>query len=493
VLGPLGNCVKVKDGYDRFLKPLEAGLGTSLRMFLVTCDEDQRRLAGILRRRHCAEQHSIYTQRPRPRYNPPRPDGNPDLAQCTLMQDLLIIENDAVYNCLVDRNGIENTIVVNDERDLRANYLRKFNGHDTLPRGIKSAIDIEATTYRYVNGNQAFERFKFDFKRLLQTDMKEVVRGLQEQCATKHDEVQHLQVAKREIDQQVNAASNELKTIDQAMRGDETEQRRLQRRKSELEQQLTDIQAKANIDTSEQESEAEQLRGAIATINLDIEERNERVSAAETHLRERQTEKSEIDRRRSELRSELKTQEDALLQFIDREAMARKEVAAAKKLLTQKENLLNEHNRAISRHTSEKDKLEKAASDETRRLRADWDEQPMALVAGDNESRLTAKLKSSETKYEKEQEKIGARGISRDLVNDRLQKAKADFEKSVKTYEDLMEKVEMLEEDFKQRTSKWERTLKTTSKKVKEKFNDYLNAKGFSGTIRFDHEGQALR
>ncbi len=49
-----------------------------------------------------------------------------------------------------------------------------------------------------------------------------------------------------------------------------------------------------------------------------------------------------------------------------------------------------------------------------------------------------------------------------------------------------------LENDLKDRERRWKQQLKTSSKEVKQKFDEYLMKKGHSGTIKFDHDEGTL-
>jgi len=49
-----------------------------------------------------------------------------------------------------------------------------------------------------------------------------------------------------------------------------------------------------------------------------------------------------------------------------------------------------------------------------------------------------------------------------------------------------------IKEDYVLRTKAWVKKLKSTTKTVNEKFNDYLNDRGMKGSVKFNHNEKLL-
>jgi structural maintenance of chromosomes protein 6 len=78
------------------------------------------------------------------------------------------------------------------------------------------------------------------------------------------------------------------------------------------------------------------------------------------------------------------------------------------------------------------------------------------------------------------------------IVTERFEKAKADYKASLVRHRKLIEELEAAEKDHRDRVKKYKVQRKETSKTVKRRFNIYLRAKGFAGTVKLDHEAATL-
>ena len=123
-IGPLGMHVKLEPGHGRqWGKAVEKNMGVSLRAFVVSNASDQRVLTDLIRQCGASYEHkAIYQSKGGGRYNVPRVPG------ATTVNDVCMVDNDQVFNCLIDQCGIDTCILVNHERDIDA-----FKG----PRGFK--------------------------------------------------------------------------------------------------------------------------------------------------------------------------------------------------------------------------------------------------------------------------------------------------------------------------------------------------------------------
>ena len=136
---------------------IEKHMGRMLSAFIVTNTDDQRTLVAILKHRRCDFQHTVVCQNRNPRYNVSR------IQNALTISDTVTIENDMVFNCLIDQTKMEGTIVVHDEEDCRRFYSC-HNGRDAFnDNKIRSALTKRGTKIEIRYGNQVNKNNFFPF------------------------------------------------------------------------------------------------------------------------------------------------------------------------------------------------------------------------------------------------------------------------------------------------------------------------------------------
>jgi chromosome segregation ATPase len=111
VYGPLGVHITLKAEHKNFGPAVERSLWRVLNCFLVDNPEDRNKLVGILKAARIDSVHPIITQQPGPRFVM---QGHGDF---TVMADCVSVEEDIVFNALVDQCNIDQVVVVSDERE----------------------------------------------------------------------------------------------------------------------------------------------------------------------------------------------------------------------------------------------------------------------------------------------------------------------------------------------------------------------------------------
>lgn len=111
MFGPLGLHINLKADFKHFGPAVEKALYRVLNCFLVDNAEDRNKLVGILKASRIDFTHPIIMQQSGPRFVV---HGNPEF---TVMADCITVEEDIVYNALVDQCNIDQVVVVKDERE----------------------------------------------------------------------------------------------------------------------------------------------------------------------------------------------------------------------------------------------------------------------------------------------------------------------------------------------------------------------------------------
>jgi chromosome segregation ATPase len=117
VIGPIGLHVTLADSkYKDCGNAVERTLGFMLQNFVVSTAGDRNKLSSILRGKGIQNRHSITMMDNKPRYQINRIEG------ATVIEQMLVVDNDVVYNALVDTCRIDSVIVVDDEKHCNDRY-----------------------------------------------------------------------------------------------------------------------------------------------------------------------------------------------------------------------------------------------------------------------------------------------------------------------------------------------------------------------------------
>lgn len=119
-----------------------------LSAFVVTSAEDQNTLMNILRKLNCDQSHTIVCQGNDPAYSVQ------SIPNAHTVCDAITVENNIVFNCLLDQAKIDQTILVHDDDDC-CRYVTRINGQDGFcDHRIKSAYTSKGTKIEFRFGNQ---------------------------------------------------------------------------------------------------------------------------------------------------------------------------------------------------------------------------------------------------------------------------------------------------------------------------------------------------
>lgn len=106
VFGPIGASLKIVPGKEDFAEIAETALGGVLDKFIVTNDVDSKLMRQIRESARCQQDCGVFKVAIAARYNIPNP---PNVEGIETVASVLTIEDDIVFNCLVD-NSVRNAL-----------------------------------------------------------------------------------------------------------------------------------------------------------------------------------------------------------------------------------------------------------------------------------------------------------------------------------------------------------------------------------------------
>lgn len=99
MFGPIGASLKIVPGKEDFAEIAELALGGVLDKFIVTNDADSKTLRQIRQAAGCQQDCGVFRVAESARYNIPPP---PPVDGIETVASVLSIEDDIIFNCLVD-------------------------------------------------------------------------------------------------------------------------------------------------------------------------------------------------------------------------------------------------------------------------------------------------------------------------------------------------------------------------------------------------------
>lgn len=489
VLGPVGTCVTLKEGMEEWSQALERALGPLLRAFIVTDPDDRDRLSALAARRNL-RQLTIVTQ---PRHDRYRVQGIPGGEGSVLLAlDCLNIEHDILFNCLVDQLNIDRVALGKNEDVILQNYVEGQGRAQRLRYGLHSAIDAKGNVIKYLNGNQSSEANRFPCLNILAKSSAEVLAGIQQSITEKERQVVSLRNRKLAVAGEISSGRKQLDSIDSQLSRITKEISKLQRDKREAETKLAEQQDASRIDTTALEQEISELQASIETVSNQMALLQVEINDSKQEVEEKLKEKRRIEAERARLVDQAKQQEQRIEEIMRRRRLAERKLSDIKKRVDDKKQEAARYQTQLAKAHEDLNTRTECAMEETRKLITDWDEEPLEIDAHETRAYLEKKCKELKAELIQGQNDAGLRGENVEMVKARYEKAKIDFEKAQRIMEEVEKNLDSLQTDKEQRRKKWLGALRANTKSTKEKFDNYVQAKGAAGTVEFNHKEHSL-
>lgn len=486
IVGPLGSCIQVKEGFEQHKVAIERAIGWSCNNFVVSNGQDQRTLTKIFNKYNY--KGSVITRPSKPRYNVQQ------IPNALTVVDTLVFESDAVFNALIDDAGIESKVIVETVDQMHERFVRRSNrGVDEFLPGIRQCIlRNEGHFLIYKNGNMSYETNRDNKRNYLTKDSTEALKEKDEainELVAKDSDLQRvrgeLTNAMQQLNQRITDISNEMKRCS-------TESRRHQHEKQTLDNQLQEVQASTNTDFGALEAEIEELKAAIEVGKTALENLEELLRNATRLHKERQGEKKAME-------------EENLLKIQDIERLTNRvtelhqQMKHAKRMADAMEKKIQQLEREVVSLEKALDKV-RAATDkfvvERKALIAEcienWNGEPLKLTRKETTANLKKLKITKEAELAEAKRTAGLSGRSVEQLQTLYERQKAEFETEYVLFKKHLQNVKDLKTDIEERHERWYKTLKINSKSVKDKFDFYMQKRGSAGTIKFDHDEQTL-
>jgi len=492
VHGPLGMEILLKDEHKRLGSAVEKGLWRSLSSFVVNSGADRLQLSGILKKHQLHTFSQIFLQSKRPRYNV---NLNREVPGTVYLLDAIHVENDTVFNVLVDQNRIDQVIITQTERESDEKFVTVIGGKRQFKTGINQAITMDGRTISYKDGNKASEQSNYPCKNLLAADTSEIIASLTTNISRDEIEI-------ADISAKIQATSHELSKLEKQRQQDESNVRclskdvqRLRKLFEDLQREHSDIQSTntaGSNDLDDLVAEENDLIDAISEVERRYESDLGDVKAAKQDMKDCLADKKRLESKKRNLQKKRDEQQELIENHINsienltrNVDKANRDVVKQQKVVSGVELLISEKEKVVEEKTE-------VARARTPEHLENWNGEPLSLSKNDNRDSLFKQINKLKGRIEEGKRKAGLEGYTLDILTTRLNVAMEDYTKFQQDYNTVKRRIKEMDRDAVERIGLWNSQVKMYGKMVSRGFDTYMQKRGFSGTVEFDHENKLL-
>jgi structural maintenance of chromosomes protein 6 len=490
VVGPLGLHVTLRAGYEDYGYQVERVMGASINSLVVTTFDDRTRLERIIQSMNIRMTHRIIIQTPSPRYM-----GIPSIPRATSILDLINIENDLAFNTIVDQIRPENTVIVDDENDLRRNYLgTDSNRRECLRDNISRVVTRQGVFFSYRYGNQTAEEPEYGCRHLFASDASAVIQSLQQSLENKTHELMNIGNAIAEENANLHKLETHVREHERELRGVQTRLNEENRRRAEFQARLDELDAINNIDTSGLEREADEIKEANQQIDVQHDAKLLELESATIELNNRKQDRQSSERRKDELLADLERQETKLRNFINDSRASKDAVKRAEGVYHKKHQHLEEQLEIYRQLEAQYQTAADLARAKSQELIADYDGEAIPVNAKETVQTLERRVKTQTQDLQERREELMERMKNKSLetLQREYDRSQADLDQTRVSFEKFVQHLEDLEADYEVRQAKWKKKRNQSSNKVCQAFSRNLVGLGFSGKVEFLHKEKTL-
>lgn len=513
MLGPVASFLKIVPGKEEFAAVAEFALGSgTLDRFIVTNDSDSAVIRKLRSDAGCYQDCGIFqVAATSNRFSiPPKPN----MEGIETVASVLTVENDIVFNCLVDNCRIETIGLARDRKDSE-NKLLVRNGNGSSIRGSIKKVYLPNGDNWTVKGG-AFAVFSNE-KRLRQTigvDSSAAIEGAkaeeeailhtlrlkeQEESKLQHDHTK----SQREWNQAKKAVQkNDSYINDLSMKIDGLRQ---------------EIDASANftVDTSEFEEMVQEAQDALASHVSDEQKYSSELESLHPKVLLVREKLDSWTLRNSKALEDVNAAENDLTQFLETQTQQMDQLEKKRrKLKTYQDNILkwqqditqieNDREAALAkarimqfrynvRPIDDSDDENHVSDRSIKSEPTDEDLQAIPPQKAEREPKYyQVRMQKTKEKIEKESAR---RKVSREdasVAFERYKRAERELDAKMTDIENTEAKIKEMNLDVENRQARWEDFRGTLAKNIGLKFDQMLALNKYTGTLDFNHECHTL-
>jgi len=487
----------------------------TLDRFIVTNNDDRRVLQQIRQQVGCKADCGIFQTGNRPRFAVPAPP----IPGIETVDTVLTVENDLVFNCLVDNSRIDQIALCdNIDSSERVLLYRNEKGQDALRGNIKDVYCLpDGDHWTIKGGSKALFTNEKQMRKTIGVDATAAIR--QEKVKEGHlrSELKQYRSAVAKLEQ--DHSKHQL-NWNQAKNALQKNQEMIKRLAALVDDLRAEIETSANVvvDTAEYANDVEQCEQEIDALAQEEDRINRETSELQPEIEMTKGRINECAARNNRVLADMQEADQSLTQFLESKTQQ-------KDLLEKKRQKLEKYQAAIDKIREKVISCEAKKNEALRRARQMWFRFQICVKTSKDaeDEELVISQEEVHTEPTKEElELIEPMQVERDMnyyeakmnkckekikhEKQRLRIAKDDptvaYEKYIRALSDLINQKEHVQEsevkiaDMQSDLDKRVKVRKAMQMHLEShtsiKFNEFLSLNKLSGNVEFDHEAETL-
>jgi len=392
--GPIGAFIKLKDGFEDWEPAVLRCLQPVLFSFVVSTSAQRAEATKLIKQNGGQKNQNVITQRPCARYNVSKFGHLPAGVHAVL--DLIVIEDDQVFNVIVDQVRAESCVAVAADHIIDNQLIEvKHGGHGFQWAGgnkINKAITKDGRMQvgltkncnkesqdAGVNGQQT--------RRVLVKDMSVIIASKKAEIQAKETEFREARNSQPNFDQEDRELTQRNVAADQVLRNCSDQLRALRKNKALLEDKLKELQEARNINTTFQEEEERELVEALENGDKLIREMQESTGDLTVEKARLKADQTALSLAKEEASNVIADVTSRITSIIDNLQKHKRAVDSARSNSEKTLKMLTETARLVEKKEEERNLVFEVATEETRNRVENWDGKPLPVSSKDKDKK----------------------------------------------------------------------------------------------------------
>ena len=512
MIGPIGLYIKVTPGMDEFAAVAEYSLGfNTLDRFIVTNDHDAGLLRQIRKQAGCVQDCGIFQIDPSPRYQVPGPLEYDGIVR---VSNVFSIENDIVFNCLIDNSQMEHKAVARDRKFSQDTLLIKNGNQNVIRDNIKDVYLPTGDYWTVKGGSLSIFSNERKLKQTVGVDRTAAIADAQAQLSVLEDELRKIQKEESKLQNDHTSAQRQWNQAKNAVQKNAAAIESIMERIENIKEEMK-ASNNQTIDTSELEEDIQQAEDLLARHKATEEKLVADREALLPHINELRDRLEETSIRNAKILDDISTAENDLTQFIETQTQQNDKLEKKRqKLEKYKDDLRTLEQQLDTIATRRDDYLLKARTmrfrSQQRSSQADDEgesEHKPSIRVEPTEEELEAieptvckhepswyelRLKKIDEKIRNEKNRRNVATEDAATVYERYARAKADLSAKTDQVTETDNRIDDLKKDIEMRRKRWRQFRKHLARSTGLKFDEMLSMNKYTGTLEFNDENKTL-
>eukprot|EP00039_Didymoeca_costata_P002125 m.57679 g.57679 ORF g.57679 m.57679 type:complete len:1141 (+) comp11124_c0_seq1:119-3541(+) len=473
--GPIGAHITLKD--KKWATAIQTSLGSGLFAFVVTNVDDQRALRTLAHKFGVGNFIEILRAKTESRFKVGHPAQYLERQGYKTVEQMIHVENDNVFNALVNFSGISRNVLIAEEEVARKiafeeyKHLGRSMGNIFTIDGHRCMPGAARRYYMNKNNNQRI---------MLHEDMSGAIKSSEEQIERIKQDLQRLKSESAKVTAECNEAKKQSITLQKEIDGYLRNITKLNKDQDKLKEKKWALEPTEEVDIASLEELLQEVEGEMESIKSQLQ----KYIDEEKSKRQEEKDASEVANQIAADLSAAGDKAEEIQSQLDKIDAARKETESKLKTYTE---AYKSNEETIQKQVTNQQELKKLIAEEREAAAAAGYEE--VRVGKETSAELSSKIATIQSQIQKE---IKKRGDPEEITRDYIEK-KSQYENANKEVNTLDEFIKVLENSIINRNYAHEDLRKHISHRTKIHFQALLESRGYKANLSVNHESEDLQ